>query len=83
MYRLLFRAVNIATIIYIVGSVEAFSFIDKEIYGYWNGKGGDKLTAAFSLLQIVTSVYLFFRAYRQTRGSAPGLCLPSSWSATS
>jgi exopolysaccharide production protein ExoQ len=75
MHRLLFRAVNIATVIYIVGSVEAFSFIDRQIYGTWAGKGGDKLTAAFSLLQIITSLYLFFRAYRQSRRVSTGAVL--------
>jgi O-antigen ligase len=72
MHRLLFRAVNIASLIYIFGSVEAFSFIDVEVYGAWSGKGGDKLTAAFSLLQIITSLYLFFRAYRQNRSFSTG-----------
>jgi exopolysaccharide production protein ExoQ len=72
MHRLLFRAVNMATMVYIVGSVEAFSFIDREIYGTWSGKGGDRLTAAFSVLQIITGVYMFFRAYRQTRRIGTG-----------
>jgi hypothetical protein len=75
MHRLLFRSVNIATVVYIVGSVEAFSFIDRQVYGSWAGKGGDKLTAAFSLLQIITSLYLFIRAYRQTRRVSTGAML--------
>lgn len=72
MHRLLSRPIDIATLIYIVGSVEAFSFIDIEIYGSWSGKGGDRLTAAFSLLQIITSLYLFFLAYRKNRRISTG-----------
>jgi O-antigen ligase len=46
---------------------EALSYIDRIIYGEWEGKPGDKLTQALNLLAIVVSLLLIWCGSRRGR----------------
>ena len=46
--------------VYMMLSTNALYFIDRRIYGEWEGKPGDKFTEALNLLAIVVSLLLFW-----------------------
>ena len=76
---------------FLLDTMEAFGFLDRMIYGDWDGKAGDKITQTLNLLMIVSSLILFTVGLRRGHGgiepggwlalSATGfLCLSAFWS---
>jgi O-antigen ligase len=49
---------------FLLAAMQAFGFIDRMVYGTWDGKGGDKITSALNMLLILSSLVLFGRMYR-------------------
>ncbi len=47
--------------------IQAFSIVDRLVYGEWEGKQGDKITQGLNLLVIVVSMALFARGLHQIR----------------
>ena len=45
--------------------LQAFTIVDRVLYGEWGGKSGDKLTQSINLLQIIVGVLLFFQGARE------------------
>src|ERR1700722_15545360 len=45
--------------------LQAFTIVDRVLYGEWGGKSGDKLTQSLNLLQIIIGVLLFFQGARE------------------
>lgn len=52
---------------FILQAIEAFSIVDRLVYGEWLGKPGDKITQSLNLLLILTSLALFGKGYRRIR----------------
>jgi exopolysaccharide production protein ExoQ len=66
------RYYNLASTFFLLHAMEAFGIVDRQVYGEWEGKLGDKITQGFNLLLIVTSLILFSRGFRKTRGIGAG-----------
>lgn len=45
--------------------LQAFTIVDRVLYGEWGGKSGDKLTQSINILQIIVGVLLFFQGARE------------------
>jgi exopolysaccharide production protein ExoQ len=61
---------------FLLDTMQAFGFIDRIIYGSWDGKGGDKITQILNLLLILASLTLFVNSYRRSKkGLAVGSAL--------
>ena len=60
---------------FLLQEMEAFSIFDRLAYGEWEGKAGDKITTGLNLLLIVTTVLLFFWAFRKTGRISTGAAL--------
>ncbi len=52
--------------------MQAFGFIDRLVYGTWDGKGGDKVTAFLNILLIASSLVLFAYGCKRTRTVGTG-----------
>jgi O-antigen ligase len=48
---------------YLLSAMEAFGFIDRVVYGSWEGKSGDAVTQALNVLLILESVALFCHGF--------------------
>jgi exopolysaccharide production protein ExoQ len=53
---------------FLLSAMEAFGFIDRVVYGNWEGKSGDKITQGLNILLILASVVLFHHGYRRKMG---------------
>jgi exopolysaccharide production protein ExoQ len=60
--------IYIACVLYMIMPMGALSYIDRIIYGEWQGKPGDKVTEALNLLAISVSLFLYWRGARRLRG---------------
>jgi hypothetical protein len=65
----------LASAFYLLQEMEAFSILDRLAYGEWSGKTGDKLTVAFNLVFVVTSLVLFFWRFRRMKRMSTGSVL--------
>jgi len=63
MYR---RWIKLLSAFFLLQTIEAFSVVDRLVYGEWSGKPGDKITQT-NLLLIATSVTLFITGFRSMR----------------
>ena len=48
-----------ALVFFLLQSMSALGIIDRNVYGEWNGKTGDKITETLNLLGICASLFLF------------------------
>jgi O-antigen ligase len=55
-----------ASAFFLLQALEAFTIVDRLIYGEWEAKPGDKITQGLNLLLIVTSLVLLRRGFRRT-----------------
>jgi exopolysaccharide production protein ExoQ len=55
-----------ASAFFLLQAMEAFTIVDRIIYGEWEAKPGDKITQGLNLLLIATSVVLISRGFRRT-----------------
>jgi exopolysaccharide production protein ExoQ len=62
-----FRWYYPASAFFLLLAMQAFSIVDRLVYGEWVAKAGDKITQGLNLLMIATGLLLFWRASR--RGS--------------
>ena len=52
---------------YLLASMGAVGFIDRAIYGQWEGKGGTIVSLGVNLITIAVSVFLYWSGYRASR----------------
>ena len=69
------RWYHLAVAFFILQSSEAFSVIDRLRYGEWEGKTSDQLIQTLNLLQIVVSIFLFWRGYSKSKKLSLGATL--------
>jgi O-antigen ligase len=62
----------LASAIYLLIELQAFSIFDRLAYGEWEGKAGDKFTTVLNLVWIVASLALFVWGLRRTKGISTG-----------
>jgi exopolysaccharide production protein ExoQ len=55
-----------ASVFFLLESMSALGVIDRNVYGEWYGKTGDKITETLNLLSILVSLYLFWSARKIT-----------------
>ncbi len=65
----------LATAFYLLAMTEGIGFIDRLIYGQWEGKPGDKITQGINILLTVTNLVLFGWGYLKTRALSTGSVL--------
>ena len=53
-----------ASVFFLLQSMSGLSIIDRNIYGEWYGKTGDKITETLNLLSIFASLFLFWSGTR-------------------
>ncbi len=80
----------LASAFFVVQNCGVLSLLDRQLYGEWPGKGGDKLTQSLGLAMMVCTASLFLIGYRKTRTMSFGnifslvimafLLLSSLWS---
>ena len=73
--RSMLRWYYLASAFYLMAMTEALGIFDRVIYGEWEGKVGDKITQATSILVIVTNLVLFGWGFRKTRRMGAGCAL--------
>src|SRR6516164_1735640 len=56
-----------ALVFFLLQSMSALGIIDRNVYGEWNGKTGDKITETLNLLGICASLFLFWSGTRKIR----------------
>ena len=56
-----------ASVFFLLQSMSALGIIDRNVYGEWNGKTGDKITETLNLLSICASLFLFWSGTRKIR----------------
>jgi O-antigen ligase len=54
---------------------QSLAFLDRYIYGTWEGKGADKYTQALNFLFLLASLWMFIRGFRGVKGIRPGVAL--------
>src|SRR6516164_5234651 len=64
-----------ASIFLLLQAMEAFSVVDRTVYGEWEGKAGDNITQGLNLLVFVTSLLLFCSGFRRVRLISTGVIL--------
>ena len=70
------RWYRIAAGFFLLSSTGALGFIDRELYGDWLGKPGDKFTQSLNLLTIIASLLLLWWGTDQQRGPRFSRILP-------
>jgi exopolysaccharide production protein ExoQ len=65
-----------ASVFFLLQAMSALSIIDRNVYGEWNGKPGDKITETLNLLSICASLFLFWSGYRKIRIARFNYVLP-------
>ncbi len=65
----------LASVYLILGSMQAFGFVDRQIYGEWFGKPGDKLTQAFNTFFILVALSLLAAGLPKLARIRAGACL--------
>jgi len=60
---------------FILQGIEAFSYIDRTLYGEWDGKPGDKFSASLNIILIASSLLLFGRGFPRIRTIRTGAIL--------
>jgi O-antigen ligase len=65
----------LASAFFVLQGVQAFSIVDRLLYGEWQGKPGDKFTQAVAVLMMVTSLALFGRGFRRIKSVRTGVFL--------
>jgi exopolysaccharide production protein ExoQ len=67
---------RIAASFFLLSSTSALGFIDRELYGDWLGKPGDKFTQAINALTIAASLLLYWWGTNRQRGPRFNRILP-------
>jgi exopolysaccharide production protein ExoQ len=65
-----------ASVFFLLQSMSALVVIDRNVYGEWNGKTGDKITETLNLLSICASLFLFWSGTRKIRIARFNYVLP-------
>jgi hypothetical protein len=66
---------HFATAFIIAQSLQAFGIIDRDLWGEWSGKGGDKLTQSLNLMMIAVSLALYCRGRKRLSSIRSGATL--------
>lgn len=84
------RWYHLASAFFLLQTYGALGFVDRLVYGEWEGKSGTKISQSLNLLVIAVSILLFLRAFRLRKSVGTGgtlalvlavfLILSASWS---
>ena len=66
------RWYHLASAFFLLQTYGALGFVDRLVYGEWEGKSGTKISQGLNLLVIAVSILLFLRAFRMQKHIGTG-----------